>query len=162
MNAVIINFLLAGLLFVIIIFLLVMIIDRFKRYKIKKGLSAKLHQVAAYNQVNMEAVDFPGDRAIGIDLVSRVLIFFKKDCKPEIINLKDVVNCKINKAFHKRHLQSIQLQLLQENIEKVHLLPFYQRSADGELRLSSAMKKAIRWHKIIADCIPGTNDTEKK
>ncbi|MEO6849050.1 MAG: hypothetical protein ABI166_00405 [Mucilaginibacter sp.] len=162
MNAIIINFFLAGLLLVIFIFLLVIIIDRFKRYKIKKGLLAKLNQVAAYNQVNMETVDFPGDRAIGIDLISKVLVFLKKDCKPEIIDLKDVVYCKINKAFYKRHVRSIQLQLLQENIEKVHLLPFYQQSVDSELELSSAMKKTMRWHKLIADCISGTNDTETK
>lgn len=156
MNTTIINFLLAGLMLVAMIFLLVLIIDYFKRSKIKKALLAKLNRTAAYNQAEMDTVAFPGDRVIGIDLKSKILIFLNGGHKPEIIDLKDIVYCNINKHFHRRHLHSIQLELMHGDNEKTHLLPFYQKPVDTEFGLTSAMKNADKWHRIISGCLPGS------
>ena len=156
MNAIIINFFLAALMFVIMIFLLVFIIDYFRRKKIKNTLLSRLNQTAAYNQAEMDTVAFPGDRVIGIDQKERILIFFNGRHKPEIIDLKDIVYCNINKHFHRRHLRSIQLELMHGNTEKLHLLPFYQKPVDTEFNLTSAMKNAEKWHRIISGCLPGS------
>lgn len=156
MNTVIINFLLAGLLLVIAIFLLVYIIDYYKRNKNKKTLLAKLNKIAAYHQAKMSTVAFPGDRVIGIDSESKILIFFTEGTKAEIINLKDVAYCNIKKHFHKRRLYSVQLELIKIDAEKTYLLPFYQKPVDSEFALFAAIQKASCWHKIISDCLPGT------
>lgn len=153
MNTVIINFLLAALMLVIIILILVVAIDFFRRKNIKKSLSAQLNQFAVFNELHITARDFPGSRAIGLDPDSKALIFFTPDDKPEIVDLQNIVHCKIKKSFHMRNVQSIQLELQQKNTEKVHLLPFYQKTDGWEFGLSSAMKKAIRWHWMIADHI---------
>ena len=154
MNATIINVLLAGLMLVVIIFLLVFIIDYVKQSKIKKALLAKLNRTATYNQAEMNTVAFSGDRVIGIDLKSKILIFLNGGQKPVIIDLKDIVYCNINKHFHRRNLHSVQLELIHGDTEKIHLLPFYQKPVDTEFGLTSAMKNADKWHRVISGCLP--------
>jgi hypothetical protein len=76
MNALIINFFLAALFLVIIIFLLVITVDYFRRNKLEKSLSAQLNKIASFNELKIDPMEFVGDRAIGIDQDRKALVFF--------------------------------------------------------------------------------------
>jgi hypothetical protein len=136
--------------------------------KKKKGILRKqFEDFAIRNNLSIDKKQIVRGNMIGIDRLNFKLVFLigrATQMKFYLIDMENIVSCKLNKDRHKvkGHISKISLQCeFEKGIPGIHFV-FFDETIDDAFRMMSSFKKASYWKKCINIYTESANLSYKK